>query len=61
MKPDEAVNAARSAASGWACAPPEQRARALASVAESLEDARDELVRLAAEETGLGAGRLNGS
>jgi NADP-dependent aldehyde dehydrogenase len=55
-----AVSAAQSAASSWAAARPEQRAQALTAVAAALEDARDELVRLADEETSLGAARLNG-
>ncbi|WP_246198411.1 aldehyde dehydrogenase (NADP(+)) [Actinomadura syzygii] len=57
---DSAVDAAVSAAPGWAAAPPETRAAALTSVAAALEGARADLVALADEETRLGEARLNG-
>ncbi|TDB87774.1 aldehyde dehydrogenase (NADP(+)) [Actinomadura sp. KC216] len=60
MPPNDAIDAAVSAAPGWAGAPPETRAPALTAVAAALEDARAELTALADEETHLGAARLNG-
>lgn len=54
------VDAAVSAAPGWAAAPPATRAAALTSVAAALEDARADLVALAGAETNLGAARLDG-
>jgi acyl-CoA reductase-like NAD-dependent aldehyde dehydrogenase len=57
---NEAVDAAAKAAPGWAASDRAKRIDLLNGLAARLEDAKDELVQLADEETHLGAGRLNG-
>jgi len=57
---DQAVGAADAVASEWAASTAQTRASLLRGLATGLEEARDELVALADEETHLGAGRLNG-
>lgn len=51
---------AASAAPAWSLLPPARRAQLLAMIANRLEAAREELVALASEETGLNLTRLNG-
>ena len=57
---DALAERAAQAAPGLAALGREGRARALEAVADSLEAAREELVRVADDETGLGETRLNG-
>ncbi|CAM2838810.1 aldehyde dehydrogenase (NADP(+)) [Saccharomonospora xinjiangensis] len=54
------VREAADAAEGWARTTPSERSAALTSVADRLEEHRDELVKLADAETRLGSTRLNG-
>lgn len=56
---DDLVDAAADAFRAWADTPARARARALASAAEGLEAAREELVQLGVEESHLPAARLN--
>ncbi|MDR7331232.1 aldehyde dehydrogenase (NADP(+)) [Roseateles asaccharophilus] len=55
-----ACDAAAHAGPAWAALPITQRAAHLTTLADALQAARDTLVPLADEETGLGAARLNG-
>jgi len=57
---DRLAERAAQAAPGLAALGREGRARALEAVADALEAAREELVRVADDETGLGEARLNG-
>lgn len=57
---DAAVRAAAQAAPAWAASSGAERAALLRALAAALEGAREQLVPLADEETGLGSGRLSG-
>jgi len=57
---EKVVAAADAAATAFADTTPRQRASALLAVADALDAHADELVQLAAEETGLGTARLTG-
>lgn len=57
---EQILDAAHSAAGPWAALRPTQRADVLEHVAAALDDAADELVPLAVEETHLAQGRLTG-
>ena len=57
---DAAVRAAAQAATAWAASSGAERAALLRALAAALEGAREQLVPMADEETGLGAGRLSG-
>ncbi|WP_031409535.1 aldehyde dehydrogenase (NADP(+)) [Thiomonas sp. FB-Cd] len=56
---DSTVLAASRAAPDWASSPARQRADLLAGLARALEEGREPLVKLAHDETGLGALRLS--
>lgn len=57
---DAVAKRAAHAAEGWAAMPPKKRAAALVAVADALTAARDELVQIGMEETGLAEARLTG-
>lgn len=57
---DAAVRAAAQPAPAWAASSGAERAALLRALAAALEGAREQLVPLADEQTGLGSGRLSG-